>query len=158
MEKSHSLALALTLTVTLSLNHSATRHCWLRWCTALPLTHQPTLQYNITQRKGRKLHDVKITYSKEWYKNNPINDMILESITLHHLREWIVVGVCTCIHFNFLCRFDFDFSMFQSCYTLAWCQNHCCGYSLHGQGINAFTVLHFYFQRPFALYIPSVGW
>ena len=39
---------------------------------ALPLTHQPTLQYKITERKGRKLHDIKMTYSKERYiKNKP---------------------------------------------------------------------------------------
>ena len=68
-----TLTLTLTLTVTLSPNHSATRDCWRLWCTALPLTHQLTLQYNITRRKGCKAHDVNMTYSKERYmKNNPL--------------------------------------------------------------------------------------
>ena len=51
-ETSHSLAsaLTLTLTVTLSPNRPVTRHCWWLWCTALPLTHQPTWQYNTTRR------------------------------------------------------------------------------------------------------------
>ena len=32
----------------------------------------PTLQYNITQCKGRKSHDIRMMYCKEWYtKNNP---------------------------------------------------------------------------------------
>ena len=72
--KSHFLALALnlTLTVTQSPNHLATRHSWWRWCTALPLMHQPPLQYNITQCKGRELRDVKMVYSIERYmKDNP---------------------------------------------------------------------------------------
>ena len=39
-----TLALTVTLTVKLSPNHLATRNCWRRWCTVLPLMHQPTLQ------------------------------------------------------------------------------------------------------------------
>ena len=44
----------LTLTVTLNPNHSAMRDCWRLRCTGLPLMHQPTLQYDITQCKGHK--------------------------------------------------------------------------------------------------------
>ena len=58
-----------TLTVILSPNHPAAWHCWRRWCTALPLTHQPTLQYNIKRRRSCKLQ---MTYSMESYmKNSP---------------------------------------------------------------------------------------
>ena len=58
-------------------NHLATRHCWRWWCSALPLTHQPTLQYNNTWRKGHKLHDVKMTYSKERYMKNNLTSCFL---------------------------------------------------------------------------------
>ena len=48
-EKSHSLALALTLILTIWLQSTADNGG------ALPLMHQPTLQYNTTRLKGRKL-------------------------------------------------------------------------------------------------------
>ena len=47
----------------------------------LTLTHQPTLQYNITRHNGRKLHDVKMTYPKERYmKNTPIISVVLLNV------------------------------------------------------------------------------